>query len=183
MPGTAQSARGAARRLQRALHDEQLLLATIAQLETTDEITAERAARLRALLGQGTATTSYILRNLAVHLGIGAGRLAVPVPIIPVASVLRGSWVALARATETTRRRPDYARIHSLETFLIACVPGAGYLAYIVALRRHDPDLALLYANHLAMLLSHRTLEETLQNKPRPLRRLVRRVVGTSRDD
>jgi hypothetical protein len=167
----------AVRVMQRALHDEELLLATVARLLAADHISAEQAERLRVALSGVTAKTNYIIRNLAVHLGIGASKVVLP---LPIGGFLRGSWVVLARATETVRRRPDHASIHSLPVFLISCVPFAGYLGYIVALRRHDPDAALLYANHISILRYDQPLEDVLRTKPLLIQRIVRRAVGTS---
>lgn len=167
------------RHLHRALRDEERLLATLSFLEAVGEIDAARAARLRSLLAGGTTKINYILRHLAAHLAIAAGRWTVP--LLPVGSLLRGGWVAFSRTAETVRRRPDHARVHSLEIFLVSCLPFAGYLAYVVALRRHDPDIAVLYANHISLLRYGRHLEEILRGKPRPIRSIVRRAVGTHR--
>ena len=165
------------RMMQRDLHDEALLLATVARLHDEGHITSEQAERLRVALSGVTTQTNYIIRNLAVHLGIGASKVIIP---LPIGSLLRGGWVAMARTTETIRRRPDHARIHSLPVFLISCIPFAGYLGYIVALRRHDPDAALLYANHISILRYDQPLEDVLRTKPMLIQRIVRQAVGTS---
>jgi hypothetical protein len=172
-----QKVAGVVRTFERALHDEERLSRTIALLRETGEITPERADRLTEMLATMTATTNYILRNLAVHLGIGASKAILP---LPIGAFLRGSWVVGARVTETLRRRPHRASVHSLPVFLIACVPLAGYLAYIVALRRHDPDAAFLYANHLSVLRYDRPLEHVLESKPRVIAAVIRRAVGTA---
>jgi hypothetical protein len=173
-----QKVAGVVRTFERALHDEERLRRTIARLREAEEISEEKAERLSEMLSAMTATTNYILRNLAVHLGIGASKAILP---LPIGAFLRGSWVVIARVTETMRRRPHRATVHSLPVFLIACVPLAGYLAYIVALRRHDPDAAFLYANHLCILRYDRPLEHVLQSKPRLVGTIVRRAVGTAR--
>jgi hypothetical protein len=165
------------RQLRRDLQDGERLLATLSRLQASGEIDAARAERLRGMLGTGATKVNYILRHLAAHLAIGAGRWTVP--ILPVGSFLRCSWVVLSRTTERLRRRPDHASVHSLEIFLISCLPFAGYLAYIVALRRHDPDIALLYANHISILRYDRHLEDVLRDKPAAIGRVVRRAVGT----
>jgi len=165
------------RAFQNALHDERLLATTIDLLYDAGEVSKERAEGLRAVLSDLTATTSYIIRHLAVHLGIGASKMIVP---LPIGAFLRGAWVAFARAVETLRRRPEQARVHSLPVFLVACVPFFGYLAYIVALRRHDPDAAFLYANHLSYLRYDLPLEAVLRDRPRLIQRIVRRAVGTT---
>ena len=172
-----QKVAGLVRTFERALHDEQRLRATVDRLRVDGEISAERAEELCDLLAGMTSTTNYILRHLAVHLGIGASKAILP---LPIGALLRGSWVALARASEVFRRRPERARVHSLPVFLIACVPLAGYLAYIVALRQHDRDAAYLYANHLSILRYDRPLEDVLSSKPRFVRAIVRRAVGTT---
>ncbi len=161
---------------ERSLHDEDRLHATIARLRESGEISLEHAERLSAVMAEMTATTAYIVRHLAVHLAIGASKAILP---LPIGAFLRGGWVALARATETWFGRSDRARVHSLPVFLISCVPLAGYLAYIVALRRHDPDAAFLYANHLCLLRFDRSLERVLESAPRPIRYVVRRAIGT----
>ncbi len=168
------------RAFQNALHDEWLLATTIELLRDAGEVSEEHAERLRNVLSELTATTNYIVRHLAVHLGIGASKLILP---LPIGAFLRGAWVAFARAVETLRRRPEQARVHSLPVFLVACIPFFGYLAYIVALRRHDPDAALLYANHLSYLRYDMPLEEVLRDRPRLIRRIVRRAVGTTTPD
>lgn len=169
---------GIVRTFERALHDEQRLRMTIVRLRESGEIAAERAARLDAVLDGMTSTTTYILRHLAIHLGIGASK-TVLLPGVPiVGSMLRAAWVVLARLQETLRRRPERARVHSLPVFFVACLPLVGYSAYIVALRHHDPEAAFLYANHLSYMRFDRSLEAVLENKPRILRAAIRRAVG-----
>lgn len=166
----------AVRAIHRDLHDEARLLATVERLLQAQQISPEQAERLRVALAGVTTQTNYILRNLAVHLGIGASKVILP---LPIGAFLRGGWVALARTGETIRKRPDHARVHSLPVFLISCIPFAGYLGYIVALRRHDPDAALLYANHISILRYDSPLEDVLRTKPRFVQQIVRRAVGT----
>ncbi len=167
----------AVRLIQRDLHDEERLRATVERLQEAGHITPEQAERLRTALSGVTAKTNYILRHLAVHLGIGASKILVP---LPIGSLLRGGWVAMARTSEMLRGRHDHAQVHSLPVFLISCIPFAGYLGYIVALRRYDPDAAVLYANHITILHFDQPLEDVLQTKPLVIQRIVRRAVGTS---
>lgn len=169
---------GIVRTFERALHDQQRLRATIEHLRESGEITPEHTERLLAVLAGMTSTTNYILRHLAVHLGIGASKTVILPGIPVVGSTLRAAWVAAARLVEWKRGRPERAKIHSLPVFLVAWLPLIGYSAYIVALRHHDPDAAFLYANHLSILRFDRSLEKVLATKPRILRSIIRRAVG-----
>lgn len=175
-PKQRSSVRDAIRAFHSALHDPVMLDNTVRRLREEGEISSERAERLLEILSDLTATTNYILGNLAVHLGIGASKVVLP---LPIGSLLRGTWVVLSRGVETIRRRPHYARVHSLRVLAVACIPFFGYLAYIVALRRHDPDAAFLYANHIALLRFGVPLEQALQSRPRLVQWIVRRAVGT----
>ncbi len=175
---TSSSILHSVRTFQRALRDESMLRKTLHRMREESAVSPQQAAQLDQVLADMTTTTTYILRHLAVHLGIGASKMILP---LPIGSFLRGSWVAIARLTETARRRRDRAGVHSLPVFLIACIPFFGYLAYIVALRRHDPDAALLYANHVAVLRYDRPLENVLADKPNPVQWIVRRAVGNGR--
>jgi len=159
-----------------ALRDEEQLRRTIDRLSASGVIDQAQAGRLRDCLDRVTAMTTYILGNLAAHLAIGASKAILP---LPIGAFLRGSWVAGARASETLRGRTDRAQVHSLPVFLVSIVPAAGYLAYVVALRRHDPDAALLYANHLSFLRYDQPLDTVLAGKPAFIRRIVERAVGS----
>ena len=99
------------RAFQKALRDESQLRATLQRMQEEEIITTPQAAQIDTLLSEMTSTTSYILRHLGVHLGIGASKVILP---LPIGSFLRGSWVVIARVSETAKRRVDHAGVHSL---------------------------------------------------------------------
>ncbi len=165
---------GSIRTFQHKLHDEAALRDTVRRLVEAQLVSEVRAETLQNTLVEVTTTTSYILRHLAVHLGVGASKAILP---LPIGSLLRGSWTAGSRLVETARRSP-HANVHSLPVFLVACVPFFGYLAYVIALRRHDPEAAFLYANHISYLRYDAPLEVVLRSKPGTVQKIVRRAVG-----
>ena len=134
------------------------------------------AKRLREELVDIRDRSTYVLGHLGAHFAVAGLRLSIP--FLPFGSVLRGSWVLGARAVETVRGRWERARVHSVPVMLLALVPFLGYLAYTMPLRRVHPQAGWLYANHVMVLRSGRTLDGLVEARP-VLRSVVERITGT----
>lgn len=153
------------------LLDEDALRRTLERLAAEGRLSGDGASRARAELDAVREDSVYVLRHLGAHLAIGG--LRATLPFLPLGSLLRGGWVLAWRLREEVRGDRVRARVHSGRVLLIALVPFAGYLAYLVPLRSLHPTAAWIYANHVSFLRSGRSLERSLEGKPRPLRRLV----------
>jgi hypothetical protein len=149
---------------------------TLVRLGDDGLLTAEEVAALRGDLPRLLADSGYVLRHLGAHAAIASVFLFDVIPL-PLGTVCRVLWVAGSRAFESVFGTPERARVHSLPVFLVAAIPGLGYAAYLIPLRRHDETAAFLFANHLSYALFDATAEGVVARSPRPLRRLARRLI------
>ncbi len=148
---------------------------TIERLHTGGELSAVRAQTLRRELPGAVAESSYILRHLGVHLAIGAV-FAFDVIPLPLGTIGRVLWVLLARVYESLFGTWERAQVHSLKVVLVAAFPWIGYGAYLLALRRRNPELTWLLANYLSYRFYGGSLDEVLSRKPRLIRRAGQRL-------
>ncbi len=130
------------------LTDVDALRATLCRLSDDGVLEQKQRDEIAVALPAALDSGAYVLRHLAVHLGIGGVRTVLMIPF-PVGSILRPLWVAAWRVYETVRRRPERAAVHSVIVFLFAILPVIGYLAYLISLRRVDESLAFVMVNHL----------------------------------
>ena len=72
---------------------------------------------------------------------------------LPLGTVCRVLWVAGSRLYESWLGTPERARVHSWPVLGIAAIPGLGYAAYLLPLRRRSERTAFLFANHLSYAL------------------------------
>ncbi len=156
---------------------EERLAETVRRLVDDGELSTATAERLNRTLSDSRDELQYVFGHLCAHLAIGVVFSFDLVPL-PLGTMARGAWVAGSRLVETAQRRPTRAAVHSLPVFGVALIPFAGYFAYLIPLRSANADAAYVYANHIAYLRSGCSLERSLQQKPRWLERMLRRVLG-----
>ena len=161
---------------QSRLADESALQATVERLVANGELSAECAVFVRDAVPAQLHTSRYVLRHLGAHLAIGAIFAFDLVPL-PLGTIARVSWVAGSRLIESARRNHERARIHSLRVFLVAAIPWFGYVAYLIALRRHSPELAFVLANHTWLGRTGHTYEAFLGAASFPVRVVGRWLV------
>jgi hypothetical protein len=149
---------------------------TIARLGDDGLLTQEEAGRLHEELPRVLAESGYVLRHLGAHAAIASVFLFDVVPL-PLGTVCRVLWVAGSRVYETLLGSPERARVHSLLVLGIAAIPGLGYAAYLVALRKQSERAAFLFANHMSYSLFGAPSEVLIARSPRTLRGIARRLL------
>lgn len=158
------------------LLDPDTLDRTLEALVEEAAITPRLAASLRVSVREQFQGSRYILKQLSVHLAIGAV-FAFDVVPLPLGTIARVAWVAGSRVVETLRRNFERARVHSIGVLLLAAVPWVGYAAYLIPLRRHGAELAFVLANQTWLARSGTSYETFLASSRAPLRRLGRWLI------
>lgn len=149
---------------------------TLVRLSDDGLLTPEERGRLHAELPRLLAESRYVLRHLSAHAAIASVFLFDVIPL-PLGTVCRVLWVAGSRLFESLFGSPERARVHSLAVLGIAAIPGLGYAAYLLPLRRHDEDAAFLFANHMSYTLFGAPTEALIARSPGPLRGFARRLL------
>jgi len=152
------------------------LRTTVDELLADGTISEAQAWHLHESLEEQDEASRYVLKHFGVHLAIGAV-FAFDVVPLPLGTIGRVGWVAIARVTETLRGNFERARVHSLRVFLVAAIPLLGYVAYLVPLRRDHKELAFVLANNIWKKRTGRSYEEFVAARPRLTAGLVRRLV------
>jgi hypothetical protein len=135
-----------------------------------------QANQLRECLEAQFAESRYVLKNLGVHLSIGVV-FAFDVVPLPLGTIARVGWVALAKLFETARGNWDKAKVHSIGVFLIAAIPWFGYAAYLLPLRRDSRELAYTMANFSWKSRTGKTFEDFVKSKPSLISKFARWLV------
>jgi hypothetical protein len=149
---------------------------TLTRLDADGVLTREEAASLHAALPELLAESGYVLRHLGAHAAIASVFLLDVIPL-PLGTLSRVLWVAGSRAYETLFGTPERARIHSLLVLGIAAIPGLGYAAYLLPLRRQNERAAFLFASHMSYALFDAPSEALVARSPRALRGFARRLL------
>ena len=149
---------------------------TLARLADEGLLTRVEAAALHEELPRLLAESGYVLRHLGAHAAIASVFLLDVVPL-PLGTACRVLWVAGSRVWETLFGTPARARIHSLPVLLVAAIPGLGYAAYLLPLRRENETAAFLFANHMSYALFDTPAEALVARSPRPLRSVARKLL------
>jgi hypothetical protein len=152
------------------------LEATISDLHSRGAISSTQAEYLEQHVALQLDESKYVLKNLAGHLSIGV-IFAFDVIPLPLGTISRVVWVAVARVLETLRRNVERARVHSLGVLLIAAIPWFGYAAYLLPLRTHSRELAYVMANHSWIERTGETYESFVLSKSTPIARFARWLV------
>ena len=139
-------------------------------------LSKEEVVALHEELPRLLAESGYVLRHLGAHAAIASIFLFDIVPL-PLGTACRVLWVAGSRAWETLFGTPERAHVHSLPVFLVAAIPGLGYAAYLIPLRRQNETAAFLFANHISYALFDATTESLVARSPRPLRSVARKLL------
>ena len=152
------------------------LQATIGKLQDAATISSSQAEHLAQHVPLQFNQSKYVLKNLAGHLSIGV-IFAFDVIPLPLGTIARVSWVAVARILETIKGNVERARLHSLGVFLIAAIPWFGYAAYLLPLRKHSRELAYVMANHSWIERTGEAYESFVLSKPTPISKFARWLV------
>jgi len=174
--GFSEKLRRSIARARERLVDPDALAQTLERLSAEGAISQAHAASLGANLPNDIDRSSYILRHLGAHLGIGAVFAFDLVPL-PLGTVSRVLWVAGNRLVEHSRGSQNHARVHSATVLLVAAIPLLGYGAYLIPLRRQSSELAFVLANHTWLVRTGRTYEQFVADTYSPVRRIARWLV------
>ena len=152
------------------------LQGAVEHLLSEDIISEDQAAILLRHMDGQFDQSGYILKNLGVHLSIGA-IFAFDIIPLPLGTIGRMGWVCIARVAEIVKRNSEKARVHSLGVFLIAAIPWFGYAAYLLPLRKESKELAFVLANYTWRKRTGQTYEQFVDSKSNSLSRLARWIV------
>src|SRR5262245_58130273 len=149
---------------------------TIVRLGDDGLLTREQAEALHAELPRLLADSAYVLRHLGAHAAIATVFLFDVIPL-PLGTVCRVLWVAGSRLYESWLGTPERARVPARPVLGIAAIPGVGYAAYLLPLRRQNERAAFLFANHLSYTLFGAPAAAVVARSPWLVQGVARRLL------
>ncbi len=96
---------------------------------------------------------------------------------LPMGTISRFLWVMGNRIYIEFKRDKEKRKIHSLPVLLVSLIPGIGYFAYTLPLKKYNEDVAYVYANQIVYMRNKVFLVKYLEGKPRIVKWALKRLL------